>query len=127
MKLTPKLFIYGFLTWLIPFLFSFAFVGPGGEMWIEETFFKTIMVVTGALVGTFYLVRYFRGVTANHMKVGLMVGLIWFAINIILDLILVLVGFFPYTVVIYFTDIGLRYLALPIFAYGMGAALEHKK
>ncbi len=127
MKIKPKIFFHGFLTWLIPFLVSFFFVGQGGELWIDETYFKSIMVVVGALVGVFFLVNYFHGVTTNHINEGLKVGLVWFAINIGLDLVLVLVGFFPYTITRYITDIGIRYLAIPIYAYGIGAVLEHKK
>lgn len=127
MKIQPKLFIYGFLTWLIPFLVSFFFVGKNAELWIDETFFKSIMVVTGALVGVYFLVHYFFGVSGDYIKESVKVGWVWFAINIVLDLILVLAGFFPYTVMSYITNIGMRYLAIPIFAVGIGVSLERRK
>jgi hypothetical protein len=126
MKWTPKIFVYGFLTWLVPFLFSFLFVGEGGAMRIDQTLFKSIMVVVGASVGIFYLVNYFRDVNDGYVKVAIAVGLLWLAINLGLDLILVVVGFFPYTISAYFTDIGIRYLVIPIFAYGIGVSLQHQ-
>lgn len=43
--------LYGFLTWLVPFVVSFFFYTQDGVLIIEEALFKSIMVVTGALTG----------------------------------------------------------------------------
>ena len=124
-KLT-KLLGFGLLSWLIPFLASFPFVDPSGNFRIDEIFFKTIMIIVGALSGTFLLVLYFNKVDKDFMKEWIKLGVTWFLINIILDLIFVLMGFFQMTVLKYFTDIGLRYLVILIFAIGLGWILEKK-
>jgi hypothetical protein len=126
MKSLPKLIGYGLLSWLIPFLASFPFVDPSGNFRIDETFFKTIMIIIGALSGTVLMVLYFKHIDKNWLKEGIKIGVTWLSINIVLDLIFVLMGFFQMSVTKYFTDIGLRYLVILIFAIGMGWILEKK-
>lgn len=122
-----KIIWFGFLTWLIPFLVSFLFVGPNGNYFIPQTFFKTIMIITGALVGTFLMVKYFSKVKEKYLNEGITIGLYWLVINLLIDLLLVGGGFFNMSVASYFTDIGLRYLAIPIYSIGLGYVLEKKK
>lgn len=118
---------YGVLLWLIPFLVSFLFFDAStGTLRITETFFKTIMVVTSSLVGVYLAVRYFRNVRADHVREGVRLGLAWLAISWALDLAMVGTGFFDLSVVQYFTDIGLRYLAAPIYTTGLGYALVRR-
>ncbi len=126
MKRVGKIIAYGFLTWLIPFIVSFFFVNQDGSFRIDETFFKTIMIIVGALVGVKLMVCYFNKVSGNYLKEGIIIGLAWLAINLILDLALVFGGMFPMGVGEYFLDIGLRYLVIPIFSIGMGYILERK-
>lgn len=121
-----KIIAFGLATWIIPFLFSFLFVGPGGNFLIPETFFKSIMVVTGALVGTSLAVKYLLGADGHYFKEGIYIGSSWLAINLAIDLIMVYLGFFDMTFIQYFTDIGLRYLSIPIFTVSIGYILEKK-
>jgi len=122
-----KIIWFGFLTWLIPFIVSFFFVDKTGNYLIPETFFKTIMIVTGGLVGTFLLVKYFIKLKGDYLKEGIVIGLSWLAINLCIDLIFVGSGFFKMSFLSYFTDIGLRYLIIPIYSIGIGYILEKKK
>lgn len=50
----------GFILWLIPFIVGFLFVDAKGNFLIPETFFKSIMIVVGSLVGVILAVRYFK-------------------------------------------------------------------
>lgn len=124
-----KMVLYGLILWLVPFIVSFAFVDRQGNFTIGVTFFKSIMVVTGALVGVVLAVRYFRDVETNYVNEGIVLGVTWLIINLALDLLMVFGGFFQMDAVQYFTDIGLRYLAMPIYTIGMGYALmqQHLK
>ncbi|MDK2939232.1 MAG: hypothetical protein PWQ51_1396 [Methanolobus sp.] len=119
-----KMVLYGLILWLVPFIVSFAFVDMEGNFTIDETFFKSIMVVTGALVGVVLAVRYFRDVETNYVNEGIVLGVTWLVINLALDLLMVSGGFFQMGVMEYFTDIGLRYLAMPVYTIGMGYALK---
>ncbi|WP_292468699.1 hypothetical protein [Methanolobus sp.] len=121
-----KMILFGLILWLVPFIVSFAFVDRQGNFTIDETFFKSIMVVTGALVGVVLAVRYFRDVEIDYVNDAILLGVIWLVINFALDLSMVFGGFFQMTVVEYFKDIGMRYLAMPIYTIGMGYALVQK-
>lgn len=121
-----KIVIYGIVIWLVPFIVSFAFVDSLGNFTIPETFFKSIMVVVGALTGVVLSVSYFSCVKKNYFGEGVVIGIAWLAINLSLDLAMVYGGFFKMTPAQYFTDIGLRYLSIPIYTTGMGYALKRK-
>lgn len=127
MQNKAKIILFGFLTWLIPFFVSCFFVDMSGKYLIDETFFKTIMVVTGGLTGVFLMVKYFNKIQKDYLKQAVIIGLSWLLINWSLDLVMVFFKFFPMTVEKYFTDIGLRYLLIPIISIGMGAVLSKKK
>ena len=127
MKKHAKMMAYGLLTWLIPFIISFLFVDAQGNFTIPETFFKSIMVVTGAFTGVILAVRYFKDVKEDYAKEGMILGLVWLIINLALDLAFVQAGFFRMTILQYFTDIGLRYLSIPIYSIGLGYALKQSR
>ncbi len=122
-----KMILFGFLLWLIPFLMGFLFFDPQGNLIISETFFKSIMVVIGSLVGVILAVTYFKRIREKYLKEGIILGIVWLIINWAIDLIMVFEGFFPMTVSKYFTDIGLRYLSMPIYTIGLGYVLKQKK
>lgn len=121
-----KMVLFGFILWLVPFITGFLFVDRTGNFLIPETFFKSIMIVEGSLIGVILAVRYFRDINVDHVKEGIILGMVWLVINLTLDLGMVFAGFFPLSVVQYFTDIGLRYLTMPIYIIGLGLALERK-
>jgi len=121
-----KMVLFGLIVWLIPFIVSFAFVDRNGNFLIAETFFKSIMIVTGSFVGVVLAVRYFRYIDNDHVREGLFLGIIWLIVNLAIDLAMVYGGFFPMTVTQYFTDIGMRYLIMPIYTIGMGYILMQK-
>jgi hypothetical protein len=122
---TQMLLLFGFLTWLIPFAASFFFYDPAAaRMTIDNDFFKSIMVVFSALVGTLLLVKYFDAVKKDYVKEGLVVGAVWAAMNWAMDFA-VLVPVMKVDTATYFMSIGLRYLMVPIIAAGMGMAAEN--
>ncbi len=115
--------LYGFLVWLIPFVAAFAFYSRDGELAIDIFLFKTIMIIVGALIGAYLLVRYFRKVEQNHLREGVYVGLLWLVMNWALDFA-TLVPMNDMAASAYFSEIGLRYLTMPIFAVAIGAVLQ---
>jgi len=122
-----KIVLFGFLLWLIPFIAAFPFVDQSGSFLIPETFFKSIMIVVGGLVGVTLAIMYFKEIGTDYVKEGVIIGVVWLVINLGIDLVFVSMGFFPMTVSQYFTDIGLRYLSIPIYTIGMGYALMQKR
>lgn len=118
--------LYGFLAWLIPFVTSIFFYTREGVLTIDVFLFKTIMIVVGSTSAAFLLISYFKKIDTRYLKEGIIVGLTWFGINILLDL-LVLIPMSGMSVADYFTQIGLRYLVMPVMSIMVGASLANKK
>jgi len=118
--------LYGFLAWFIPFVASFFFYTREGELTIDIFLFKSIMIVVGTFSAAFLLVSYFKKINVDYFKEGIIVGLTWFGINILLDL-LILIPMSGMSIADYFIQIGIRYLAIPAMSIAVGTALENKK
>ena len=118
--------LYAFLAWLIPFVVSIFFYTREGKLTINVFLFKSIMVVVGTISGAFLLVSYFKKIDGNYLKEGIIVGVVWFGLNILLDLV-VLIPMSGMSIPDYFAQIGLRYIAMPAMSIMVGAALENKK
>jgi len=125
-KITLKLIGFGILTWLIPFIASFPFFNyQTQELIIDVFFFKTIMIVLSALVGTILLILLFKNINRNYIKLGIIIGLAWLLINWVLDFIFLL-PMSGMAICPYFTEIGLRYLVVPIYSIGIAYILAKK-
>lgn len=121
-----KLLFYGFLVWLIPFITSVFFYTQEGELRTDIFLFKTIMIVVGAILGAFLLISYFKKIENNFLREGIIVGIVWFGLNIVLDLV-ILKPISGMTIPVYFMQVGLRYLSIPAMSIAVGAALANKK
>lgn len=125
MKISLRTVIFfGILLWIIPFIVS-VIVFPTKTFFAP--FFETIMAVTVTLCVVIFAILYFKRVTADFIRIGIVVGVIWFAISIVIDLVLFLSPSpmqmsFPN----YMMDIGLTYLIYPVVTIGFGYLLEHK-
>ena len=59
--------LYGFLTWLIPFIIAIPFYSRDGQPLIDIFLLKSIMIVVGSTTGAIFLILYFKKVTENHL------------------------------------------------------------
>lgn len=112
-----KALAFGFLVWLVPFIASF-FVFPLKES--NYFLFESIMSVLIVFATTMFGVLYFGKVTKSSLKEGIIVGLIWLAISLSIDLVL----FMPespmqMTFSLYLSQIGVKYLCIPIITTGL--------
>jgi len=117
-----KILLFGFLSWLIPFLVSIPLY-PQGQPILDVQVAKSILIVIGGLVGVILALRYFRDVKGDFAREGLVLGIAWFVINSVLD-ILVLVSLFGMDLLTWAGQIGIRYLLIPVITTGMGMAME---
>jgi hypothetical protein len=124
MKSLLRLTLLGLLSWAIPFAAAIPFFDRAGALAIPQPLFKSLMVVISGGVGVALLTWAFRRIPPN-LHNGLAVGLYWLALNLGLDLA-ILVPMSGTSLSVYFEDIGLRYLLIPIIAAGMGAAAERR-
>jgi len=117
-----KILLFGFLSWLIPFLVSIPLYSQGQPI-LDVQVAKSILIVIGGLVGVILALRYFRDVKGDFAREGLVLGIAWFVINSVLD-ILVLVSLFGMDLLTWAGQIGIRYLLIPVITTGMGMAME---
>jgi hypothetical protein len=128
MKYSPTLYLllFGFLSWLIPFLVSIPFYSTRGGLLVDVFFFKSIMIVVGSLVGTVLMVWLFLRIREGYLREGILIGFSWLVINWVMDG-LVLLPMSGMDVSTYFSQIGIRYLVIPIIAVSMGFVLERSR
>lgn len=128
MKKNPivKNLFFGLLSWLIPFAASFLFFKPGGELVVPYATFKSTIMVVGTITGCFLLLRYFKFVERNFVTNGIIVGVSWFAINVVLDA-LILIPMMNTTFADYFMSIGLSYFSIPAISITFGFLLDKKQ
>lgn len=113
----------GFLVWLIPFAISFL-VFPTKAMFAP--FFETVMAVVVTGVGVVFAAIGFRGVKAGFIKEGIVLGLIFFAVSVLIDLPLFSFGPMATDLASYMMDVGLTYLIYPIITVGAGYMLAKR-
>ncbi|MGB4848814.1 MAG: hypothetical protein WBP41_12895 [Saprospiraceae bacterium] len=124
-KIITKNILFGFLSWLIPFAVSFLFYKPGGELVVPYATFKSTIMVVGVISGCYLLYRYFKYVDSDFIRNSVIVGLSWFAINIILDA-LILIPIMKTSFTDYFMSIGISYIGIIAISITMGYLLDRK-
>jgi len=119
-----KLVGFGFLIWLIPFLVSFVIFPLRNA---NRPLFESIMPVFLALTAMIISVLYFKKVEKESLKEGLIAGVLWFVLSLVIDLML----FLPASPMQmrfsdYMMDIGLTYLIILMIPIGIGALVRKK-
>lgn len=113
-----KLILVGFLVWLVPFLVSVVIFPLKTS---NSSLFEAIMPVVIVLTVVTFSYLYLKDIKGNFVKEGIVTGLVWFIISIVVDLLLFLP---PSPMQMSFTgyimDIGLTYLIIPIITVGLG-------
>jgi hypothetical protein len=112
----------GILSWLVPFAVSLPFYGKDGVPVIPVGALKSLMVLAGGASGAYLLLRVLRQ-RPPLKQAGLVIGLLWLAINVSLDL-LVLVPLANMSLRAYFGEIGLRYALIPIMSVTIDSAVR---
>lgn len=118
--------ILGFLTWLIPFLAAIPFFDQDGNVTTDIFVFKAVMIVLLSLISPIFMARVMRDVDISFLSAGLTLGLIWFAINFGLDLI-VLVGVFGNDLATWLLQTGIVYVNFIPLGYAMGWLLANHR
>jgi hypothetical protein len=80
----------------------------------HEALYESIKLSTLVGVTLGLTIWYLRGVRTSSFTEGLLVGLGWAAIVIVLDLLLFATGAFNMPLVDYFVDVATSYLAIPV-------------
>lgn len=110
MKNIGKIILFGFLLWLTVFAASFI-IFPIKQS--NPPFFETLISIILSASTVLYGYLYYRKEVIT-LKNCIITGLIWAAVNILIDLPLFSYGPMKKSLPDYFTDIGLTYLMIPI-------------
>ena len=113
---------YGLILWVIPYVTAIPLLSLRQT---DPIFFKTIMVVEGALVVGALSALYFQGVRGGFLREGVITSVVWMFVNWGLDLV-ALLPFTGHTVPRYFIEIGALYLAMAAPLVAIGYVLERK-
>jgi hypothetical protein len=111
---------YGLALWAVPFAVSFVLFGVRES---NRPLFESLITVLGvalAIIGTLY---YFRDNRTPDLRQGVVLGLAWAAMSIVIDLPIFL-AVFRMTLPDYAADIALTYLAFPAVAAGIALAQQ---
>ena len=101
----------GFLSWLLPFVFSFlAFPLKRASPPLFDTAMAIALIAVAGLLGR----RYFRGVSPRLAEAAVL-GLLWVAINLICDHPMFAYGPMRMTAARYYAEIGAGYMLYPAF------------
>ena len=114
MVLWKRAALLGFLTWFIPFLISFALFPVKKS---NAPLFSTLMSLLLLFTTAALLKVYFRHRTVSTIEAAL-VGMIWLMMNLAFDYPMFSRGPMQMAASAYYSEIGLAYLAIPIFAFG---------
>ena len=113
--------ILGVLVWLVPFLVAFM-IFPLRES--SRPLFESIMPVALAAIVVVLAGWYFGRGTQASLREGLLLGVLWLGISVVIDAPLMLLGGpMQMTIGEYLGDIGVTYLMIPVITSGMAAAL----
>lgn len=99
-----------------------SFRGPDGAIPHRHPLLQIVMFVTATITAAILLVSYFRRVTDRHVREGLLLGLLWLAMNLVLD-VAVLVPMTGMSLRDYAVQIGFGYLAIPVITLLVGKVL----
>jgi len=115
--------LLGLLVWLVPFVVACC-IFPLKES--RRSLFESIMPVTLAAVVTGCALLYIRKVRTPSLREGLLLGLIWMAISVAIDLPLMLSPPMSMPPLEYAADVGLTYLMMPVLTVGIAAASRNR-
>jgi hypothetical protein len=119
-----KIVLFGLLVWLIPFMVSFFIYPLKTPMY---SLFESIMSVLIAVAAVIFSYFYFKDIGANFVREGVVTGIVWFIIAIVIDLVM----FMPASPMhMNFTDymmtVGVKYLIIPVVTIGSGYVAQNK-
>ena len=110
---------YGILIWVAVFIVAMAVFSFRES---NRPLFESIMSVAVTAATVFFAQLYFTRVEKDFLKEGVMLGSVWLAINLLIDLPMMFGGPLEMTLAEYFADIGLTYLIIPVITLSTGLA-----
>jgi hypothetical protein len=105
--------LLGLASWAIPFVLS-LFLFPLKRS--NAPLFETLMALVELITAGALFQRYFRGRAVSAGE-AVPVGLLWLAVNLVLDYPMFAYGPMKMQIWAYYSEIGLVYLTFPAFGF----------
>jgi hypothetical protein len=112
--------VLGLLSWFVPFAISFALFP------LKKTnapLLATLMMLIELATAGVLLRSYFHGRGVSFAE-AVLVGGLWFAVNLLFDYPMFAYGPMRMTASAYYSEIGLVYLTFPVFALGAARLIQ---
>jgi len=122
MNKNAKIINYGLLVWLIPSLITVIL----GSFIAAMNIFEIVSAVAIAVTVIVFSYLYLKGITENFIKEGLLIGISWLIINIVLDIILILLGISQLTLNNYAMYVAPLYVIIPAITIGLGLYMNQR-
>ena len=119
-----KIVLFGFLVWLIPFMVSFFIYPLKTPMY---SLFESIMSLLIAVAAVIFSYFYFKDIGTNFVREGVVTGIVWFIIAIVIDLVMFLPASpMHMNFTEYMMTVGVKYLIIPVVTIGSGYLAQNK-
>jgi hypothetical protein len=122
MRFKRKAVFLGLLVWAVPFLVGLVSY-PIRELW--RALFESIMALSLSVIVVIGASIYFKPIRDKHLREGFSVGLLWFAMCLLIDIPFFSYGPMKMSMKDYAADIGLTYVMIPTITTGFGVVLEN--
>ncbi|HUL62972.1 MAG TPA: hypothetical protein VLT35_07895 [Methanocella sp.] len=125
--------VYGFLLWLTTFIVSWILKSATGspgqptEVTYGYLAFESLIPVALAALTLWFSYLYFKGMPGDFAKAGLLAGVVWMVVNVLLDQLLFAWGPMQMPFERYVYDIGLTYLMIPVITAGAGYLMDRAR
>ena len=121
MNKNSKIINYGVLVWLIPSLITVTLAS-----FVAMNVFEIISAVAIAVTVIVFSYLYFRGITENFIKEGILIGISWLIISIVLDIILIVLGISQLSLTSYAMYVAPLYIIIPAITAGLGLYMNQR-
>ena len=113
-RAVTRAILFGLLSWFIPFVAGFVLfpLKKSNAPLFSTLMYLVVLVIAGAVLNLYFRKR------AVSVREAALVGVVWFAINLIFDYPMFSHGPMQMSAGAYYSEIGLTYLAIPIFSIG---------
>lgn len=123
MKSMKRVVLYGFLIWLVVFAVAML-IYPFRSS--NRPLFESIMPIALVACVTTFAVLYLQRVETRALREGILLGVVWFIVNLFIDQIMFSWGPMKMSFADYVADIGITYLLIPIIPTGIGFLLAKR-
>jgi hypothetical protein len=116
---------FGLLAWLLPFVVAVLAFSLRDR---ARPVFESVMAVGVAATATGLGLAYGIGRTALTARAGVLLGVVWLAMSILVDApLMLLTGPMQMSLGAYLGDIGLTYVVFPVVTFGLAAAADRAR